>query len=57
VARTVCRRAERRVVALHSAAEDGGPPPHPALHPALDPAAGALLNRLSDYLFVAARVA
>ena len=40
VARTVCRRAERRVVAL----ED-------------NPATVAYLNRLSDYLFVAARYA
>jgi cob(I)alamin adenosyltransferase len=40
IARTVCRRAERRVVAL----ED-------------NPATVAYLNRLSDYLFVAARYA
>jgi cob(I)alamin adenosyltransferase len=40
VARTVCRRAERRVVTL----ED-------------NPATVAYLNRLSDYLFVAARYA
>ncbi|HEY8849028.1 MAG TPA: cob(I)yrinic acid a,c-diamide adenosyltransferase [Thermoanaerobaculia bacterium] len=39
VARTVCRRAERRVVALE------------------DTATVAYLNRLSDYLFVAARYA
>jgi cob(I)alamin adenosyltransferase len=39
VARTVCRRAERCVVALH------------------DDATIAYLNRLSDYLFVAARFA
>jgi len=40
VARTVCRRAERTVVALGD--------PSPAL---------AYLNRLADYLFVAARLA
>ncbi len=44
VARCVCRRAERRVVALHRQA-------------ALDPRVLAYLNRLSDFLFVAARVA
>ncbi|MGH7500971.1 MAG: cob(I)yrinic acid a,c-diamide adenosyltransferase [Longimicrobiales bacterium] len=42
VARTVCRRAERAVVAL--AAEES-----------IDPISVILLNRLSDYLFVAAR--
>ncbi|HVT44836.1 MAG TPA: cob(I)yrinic acid a,c-diamide adenosyltransferase [Thermoanaerobaculia bacterium] len=40
VARTVCRRAERRVIALQI----------PRTNPAV-----AYLNRLSDYLFVAAR--
>ncbi|HEY8531107.1 MAG TPA: cob(I)yrinic acid a,c-diamide adenosyltransferase, partial [Limnochorda sp.] len=44
VARTVARRAERAVVALH--AEE--PVPGPIL---------AFLNRLSDYLFVLARTA
>jgi cob(I)alamin adenosyltransferase len=44
LARCVCRRAERRAVAL--AAEAG-----------VDPALLAYLNRLSDFLFVAARVA
>jgi len=44
VARTVCRRAERRVVAL--AREDGIPP-----------LVVIYLNRLSDLLFVLARVA
>lgn len=44
VARTVCRRAERRVVALASH-EDIGPS---VLH---------YLNRLSDYLFTVSRVA
>jgi cob(I)alamin adenosyltransferase len=44
LARAVCRRAERRVVALHHAE-----PVRPELL--------AYLNRLSDFLFVAARVA
>ncbi len=44
LARTVCRRAERRTVAL-AAAE------------AVPPDAVAYLNRLSDHLFVAARIA
>lgn len=43
LARTVCRRAERRVVALHAAEP-------------LEPAALRYLNRLSDLLFVIARV-
>ena len=43
LARTVCRRAERTVVALHHA-------------DALDQAALRYLNRLSDLLFVMARV-
>jgi len=41
VARTVCRRAERRIVALH---------------PPIDPVLLRYLNRLSDLLFVLARV-
>jgi cob(I)alamin adenosyltransferase len=41
VARTVCRRAERRIVALE---------------PAVDPVLVRYLNRLSDLLFVLARV-
>jgi cob(I)alamin adenosyltransferase len=48
VARTVCRRAERRIVRLA-----GDPPPGEAA-PALGRAI-IYLNRLSDYLFVFAR--
>jgi cob(I)alamin adenosyltransferase len=44
LARTVCRRAERRVTALRAAEE-------------VAPAVLAYLNRLSDLLFVAARAA
>jgi cob(I)alamin adenosyltransferase len=44
VARTICRRAERLVVALH----DDSAPTRSTI---------AYLNRLSDYLFVAARFA
>jgi cob(I)alamin adenosyltransferase len=44
VARTVCRRAERRVVALQQAVE-------------IPPLVVIYLNRLSDLLFVLARVA
>jgi len=44
LARAVCRRAERRVVALHH-------------RQPVAPGALALLNRLSDFLFVAARAA
>jgi cob(I)alamin adenosyltransferase len=43
VARAVCRRAERRVVRL-------------AREQTVDPAVLVLLNRLSDYLFTAARL-
>jgi len=44
VARTVCRRAERKVVHLSSAGHVGGGVPQ-------------FLNRLSDFLFMAARYA
>jgi cob(I)alamin adenosyltransferase len=44
VARTVCRRAEREMVAL--AAQEGEP---------VNPAALKYINRLSDFLFVAGR--
>jgi cob(I)alamin adenosyltransferase len=43
--RTVCRRAERRVVGARDAGED------------LSEAVSVYLNRLSDWLFVAARLA
>ncbi|KAK9818039.1 hypothetical protein WJX72_006084 [[Myrmecia] bisecta] len=43
-ARSICRRAERKVVRL---IQDGG----------TDPNVGIYLNRLSDYLFTAARLA
>ena len=43
LARTVCRRAERRLAALAEADAD------------VNPAGLAYVNRLSDYLFVAAR--
>jgi len=45
VARAVCRRAERALTGLAAAEEQG-----------VNPAALAYVNRLSDYLFVAARV-
>jgi cob(I)alamin adenosyltransferase len=45
LARAVCRRAERRMVALAASGESVG---QPALH---------FINRLSDFLFVAARIA
>lgn len=42
ICRTVCRRAERRILALGAACE-------------VDPKVTAYVNRLSDYLFVLAR--
>ncbi len=65
VARTVCRRAERRVVALVDAVHGAHPAPEPGETPAPAPAVTqaheqlglivVYLNRLSDYLFVLAR--
>jgi len=49
VARTVCRRAERHVVAISDAGRDGQQPPE-SYRLLL-----VYLNRLSDYLFVLAR--
>lgn len=48
LARAICRRAERAVWAIH---EEGGAPKMD-----LTPFSARYLNRLSDYLFVAARV-
>ncbi len=55
VARAVCRRAERRVVAFHAAGNDAEPEESAILE--ASPMAYVLvyLNRLSDYLFVVAR--
>jgi hypothetical protein len=67
VARTVCRRAERSVVAVnHAHAADAAAaapassvgeaaPPSAAAAPAVQPEVTRFLNRLSDYLFVLAR--
>lgn len=44
VARTVCRRAERKIIRLGAEAY-------------IDPQVSAYINRLSDYLFIAARYA
>ena len=46
VARTICRRAERSIVALRAADED-----------AVEPSVLVYVNRLSDLLFVMARAA
>jgi cob(I)alamin adenosyltransferase len=46
LARTVCRRAERAMVALAA---------HPGANGAVDPRLIAYVNRLSDLLFVLAR--
>ncbi len=49
IARTVARRAERRIITLaHTPAEEGG-------SPGLDQGVVRFVNRLSDYLFVLAR--
>ncbi|HZO88556.1 MAG TPA: cob(I)yrinic acid a,c-diamide adenosyltransferase [Chthonomonadaceae bacterium] len=50
LARTICRRAERRCVALAQAEAEAGQPP-------LNPETLRYLNRLSDLLFVLARAA
>jgi len=50
VARTVCRRAERSALPLCRAGGEGEEPP-------TDPVVLRYLNRLSDYLFTAARFA
>jgi cob(I)alamin adenosyltransferase len=52
LARTVCRRAERRAVAFVTGLDDGAPGAAGAHGPAL-----RYLNRLSDLLFVASRAA
>jgi len=63
VARCVCRRAERRLVALLTGGESKATADHPVALPVDDPAGAdqtppeplVYLNRLSDYLFVLAR--
>jgi cob(I)alamin adenosyltransferase len=47
IARTVCRRAERLVIALDGIEKNAGQP--------IDPLSIQYLNRLSDYLFVLGR--
>jgi len=46
--RTVCRRAERQISRLLKESDDDYPDPYPRLT--------AYINRLSDYLFMLARV-
>lgn len=53
-ARAVCRRAERRVAAL--ATERSESSEEPGARPPVDPEVLRYLNRLSDYLFAAARL-
>lgn len=52
-ARTVCRRAERASCRLRQILGEG----EPAAPPPFNPLAGVYLNRLSDLLFVMARIA
>ncbi|MDX1566598.1 MAG: cob(I)yrinic acid a,c-diamide adenosyltransferase [Longimicrobiales bacterium] len=59
VARTVCRRAERRVVALAEEGADGSEPENEASEAAearVDPDILRYLNRLSDLLFAFGRL-
>lgn len=53
VARTVCRRAERQIVAVNE--EEAVKECDAAESPAVEPSALKFINRLSDYLFTAAR--
>jgi len=61
--RTICRRAERSLVAMQPAESapgqdnpEGNPEGNPGLNSELNPASLAYINRLSDLLFVLARV-